>query len=162
MKTAWSLAQRIQKLVEGIKHQDQNAKLLVDKFNALTAMLQQTVDLYGQDESSSCDPREQQIRQNIRTIAVDCKEDLEKFEPKLRRLTKHGNWASVAWKQDVAGPAFASMEKSVWERHQILHVQVQSLHTSVPHRYSPIFRLQKANLLRQSQIESNTPHTYSC
>ncbi|KAL8869534.1 MAG: hypothetical protein Q9174_004205 [Haloplaca sp. 1 TL-2023] len=127
VKLAWSLAQRIQKLIEGIRQQDENAKLFVDKFNALTAMLQQTVDLYGQDENNS--PREQQIKQKIRTIAVDCKDDLEKFEPKLKRLAKHGDWASVAWKQNVAYPAFDSMEKSVWDRHQILHVQVQSLHT---------------------------------
>ena len=102
----------------------------MDKFGTLTTILSLAADVYGEDDSRSYTPREQQIRQDIRKVVVGCKEDLGRFQPTLKELVSHGNWAS-AWKQQWAASDLASIEKSVSERQQILQVQVQTLHSSV-------------------------------
>ncbi len=102
----------------------------MDKFGTLTTILSLAADVYGQDESRPYTSREQQIRQDIRKVVVGWKEDLGRFQPTLKKLVSHGNWAS-AWKQQWAASALASIEKSVSERQQFLQVQVQTLHSSV-------------------------------
>ncbi|KAL8928048.1 MAG: hypothetical protein Q9172_001103 [Xanthocarpia lactea] len=129
VKTAWALALNTKQLIESIKTQDHKAKELVDKFGTLTTVLSQAAEEYGQDESRSYTSREQQIRQNIIKIVAGCNEDLDRFQPTLKKLVSPGNWASVAWKQQSGAPALAKIEKSLSERQQVLQVQVQALHS---------------------------------
>ncbi|KAL8915016.1 MAG: hypothetical protein Q9171_000456 [Xanthocarpia ochracea] len=129
VKTAWTLALNTKQLVESIKTQDHKAKELVDKFDTLTTILSQAADEYGQDESRSYTSREQQIRQNIIKVVAGCNKELVRFQPTLKKLVSHGNWASVAWKQQRGALALARIEKSVSECQQLLQVQVQALHS---------------------------------
>ncbi|KAL8696235.1 MAG: hypothetical protein Q9201_007761 [Fulgogasparrea decipioides] len=115
-----SLAVQVKRLIQNVKQQDEKAKELEYKLDTLTKILDHARKVYGPDEVHSYSPREEEIQQAVKKVVVHSYKDLEWFNTKSKKHLKHGNWVSVAWKQQVAAPALARLEKSISERQQQL------------------------------------------
>ena len=91
----------------------------------------------------------------MKNVVDRCDNDLARFQSKLEKLVRHGNWISVAWKQQVAAPALARIDKSISERQQHLSMLLQLLQGYVM-VYSLVLnspkRIDHSNSLRQEQI----------
>lgn len=131
VSSACTLALHLKRLIQSLRQKDENAKDLEDKIDTLTTILGQASSVYGPDGSRSYSSSEQQIRQAIRNVVVGCKNDLTRFGAELKKLLSHGNWVSVAWRQQVVAPKLVSIERSVSERQQRLSMLVQLLQGSV-------------------------------
>ncbi|KAL8689184.1 MAG: hypothetical protein Q9218_005087 [Villophora microphyllina] len=127
VRTAYALALHIKWLVERINRHDEIALELAEKLDTLTAILREAGTLCGQDGSDAHRPREQHLRQAISKIIVRCQSDLERYDARLRRLVGQGNWASLAWRHEVAAPELANIDKSLSERLHHLQILLQLL-----------------------------------
>ncbi|KAL9594478.1 MAG: hypothetical protein Q9219_007012, partial [cf. Caloplaca sp. 3 TL-2023] len=123
-----TLALHIKRLVQNVREQDENAKDLGDRLDTLTTILGQAGALYGSDETRTFSPSEQQIRNCVDKVVRHCEKDLRDFKEKLEDLVHHGNWISVAWKQQVAAPKLARIEKTLSVRQQHLSILMEIIH----------------------------------
>ncbi|KAL8901569.1 MAG: hypothetical protein Q9207_005133 [Kuettlingeria erythrocarpa] len=121
-----ALAVQIQRLIQSVKQRDENLEELDDKVNSLQTILAEASRLYGSDEIARS-TSENDLRQSLRTTIILCKSDLTKFEAQLKKLQRHGNWASMAWRHQVAAPVIARIDRSITARHQRLSMLVQLL-----------------------------------
>ncbi|KAL8726869.1 MAG: hypothetical protein Q9166_006421 [cf. Caloplaca sp. 2 TL-2023] len=145
--SACTLAGDIKRLIEHIKYQDENAEELAHKVETLSTILGKADSLYGLDESRSYTPPEQQLRQAIKKVLVRYNNDIQRFKAKLEKLVRRGNWASVAWKQQTAAPALATVERSLSGRQHDLESLVQLLQGLQMHRIEEI-QIQMIGMLR--------------
>ena len=95
--------------------------------NTLTIILDKILQIYRAKEEQPSSLSEKQILQTVGEVAQRCKSDLETFQPILAGLLRHGNWVSVAFKQQAAASTLATFEKSISERQQHLSMLIQLL-----------------------------------
>ncbi|KAL8658536.1 MAG: hypothetical protein Q9202_007530 [Teloschistes flavicans] len=117
-----TIAVNVKQLVQNIKQQNERAKELEDKLDSLTDILGQTASLYQGKRSDTAS--EQQLQQTVYKVVQRCREDLRRVEEILKDRTKHGNWASVTWKRQIAAPKLENIEKSLSDRQGQLTILV--------------------------------------
>ncbi|KAI4249584.1 MAG: hypothetical protein LQ352_005567 [Teloschistes flavicans] len=117
-----TIAVNVKQLVQNIKQQNERAKELEDKLDSLTDILGQTASLYQGKRSDTAS--EQQLQQTVYKVVQRCREDLRRVEEILKDITKHGNWASVTWKRQIAAPKLENIEKSLSDRQGQLTILV--------------------------------------
>ncbi|KAL8758212.1 MAG: hypothetical protein Q9184_003995 [Pyrenodesmia sp. 2 TL-2023] len=122
-----TLASQVKELVQNAKRRDENLKELEDKLNCLNIILVQAKNIYGSGESIPFSKSKKELRIALENVIMRCKTDLTRFQAKLKDLLQHGNWAIVAWKQQVAAPALAKIRVSISEHQQQLSLLVQLL-----------------------------------
>ena len=127
VSSTWTLALNVKRLVQSVRDRDEIAKELEDKMDTLTTILGQANNVYGSEESQTYSPSEEQIRQAVRKVLIRCHNDLKRLEATLNKFLSHGNWVSVAWKQQVAAPTLVRFNKSISERQQHLSMLLQLL-----------------------------------
>ncbi|KAL8993193.1 MAG: hypothetical protein Q9188_007392 [Gyalolechia gomerana] len=122
-----TFARHVKDLIQRVRQRHEDTKELEDRLDTLTTIIRQAAILYGQDDndSHSYSSTEQLLRHAIIQLVVRCRKDLNKFQIELKKLVEHGDWFSVAWREQTARPPLVKIENSISSHQHHLSVLVQ-------------------------------------
>lgn len=130
MSSAWTLAIRVNQLIAHIRHHEEGVKELAHKAETLAAIIGEVRNTYGPEKDG-----EEQIHQIVENVISRLQHDLASFESELSKLLdekKTGplrpGWVLKTWREKVAAPTFARLEKSIGSHQDSLQFLVSLLH----------------------------------
>ena len=136
MKSAWTLAIALKRLIHDINRQDESVQELEFKAGFLATIIGEVENAYGpqigQSHVAHIDPREVHIRETVEKVTKRCKDDLKQFEKELSSILEKKNSgfsgkALTQWRMQMATPTFERIEISLGEHQRSLQLLVNVL-----------------------------------
>jgi len=139
VQSAWTLSVRLKNLIGEIKVQQENVAKLEQKAETLATIIKGVQSACGPQDSPTAnrpiDLSEDNIRTAVRNVTLRCRDDLEEFRYELSKLLHEKTTGRfrmgmivTTWRIQVAGPAFARIEKSIEGHECSLQLLLNVLH----------------------------------